>query len=258
METGRAKQGKKRKAAENKRTYTRASALEHMRSKGMLSDLQYRVACQISALMVEQGGQTRSIDYAQPVVDGGGADRDWLLVSASDATRKLKEIAQALGADQSVVVFSIAGRSMSTNEVALLFEESAEHRANAKPLRKTQDYVRQLLRDGLTRAAFHLGLATTAPDTLVGKRLRIWRNLGGEPMEDLKEELTETGFLNCMIEQFRERGGMTEAEATDHARVTLDGFCDAEKCVFGAAGYGWHSSDAEYLADEEMSCWGDS
>ncbi|KZK82398.1 hypothetical protein PsAD46_03526 [Pseudovibrio sp. Ad46] len=248
---------KKRKPAEDKRSYTRASALEHMRSKGLLSDLQYRVACQISALMIEQGGQTRSIDYAQPVVDGGGADRDWLIVSASDATRKIKEIAQALGPDQAVVVFSIAGRSMSTNEVALLFEESREHRENAKPLRKTQDYVRQLLRDGLTRAAFHLGLAVTAPDTLVGKRLRIWRNLGGEPMEELQNTLSESEFVSCMAARFMQRAGLSEVEAEKHGRIMLDAFCDAEKCQFGAEDYGWGKSDAEDLADEELDCWGD-
>ncbi|KZL15127.1 hypothetical protein [Pseudovibrio sp. Ad37] len=248
---------KKRKPAQDKRSYTRASALEHMRSKGLLSDLQYRVACQISALMIEQGGQTRSIDYAQPVVDGGGADRDWLFVSTSDATRKIKEIAKALGPDQAVVVFSIAGRSMSTNEVALLFEESREHRESAKPLRKTQDYVRQLLRDGLTRAAFHLGLAVTAPDTLVGKRLRIWRNLGGEPMEDLQNILSESEFVSCMAARFMLRAGLSEAEAEKHARITLDAFCDAEKCDFGSENHHWGKSDAEYLADEELDCWGD-
>ena len=258
MTTCKAKQKRRGAAAKGKRSYNRASALEHMRSKGLLSDLQYEVACRISALMIEQGGQTRSIDYAQPVVDGGGADRDWLLVSASDATRKLKEIAQALGADQAVVVFSIAGRSMSTNEVALLFEESREHRESAKPLRKTQDYVRQLLRDGLTRAAFHLGLAVTAPDTLVGKRLRIWRNLGGEPMEDVQVRLTENEFLSCMTARFMQRAGLSESEAEAHARVTLDAFYCDEHCRFGAGAHSWGKPDAEYLADEELDCWGDS
>lgn len=252
------KVNRKKKAAEDKRSYTRASALEHMRSKGLLSDLHYQVACLISTLMVEQGGQTRSIDYAQPVVDGGGADRDWLLVSTSDAARKIKEIAQALGPDQAVVVFSIAGRSLSTNEVALLFEESREHRESGKPLRKTQDYVRQLLRDGLTRAAFHLGLAVTAPDTLVGKRLRIWQNLGGEPMEDLQKTPTEGEFLSCMAARFMQRGGMNEEEAEKYARITLDAFCEGEKCEFGAENHRWSKSDAEYLADEELDCWGDS
>ncbi|KZL26060.1 hypothetical protein [Pseudovibrio sp. WM33] len=249
---------KSRKPVEDKNIYTRASALEHMRSKGLLSDLQYRVACQISALMVEQGGQTRSIDYAQPVVDGGGVDRDWLLVSTTDAARKIKEIAQALGPDQAVVVFSIAGRSMSTNEVALLFEESRERRETAKPLRKTQDYVRQLLRDGLTRAAFHLGLAVTAPDTLVGKRLRIWRNLGGEPMEDLQKTPTEGEFLSCMGARFIQRAGLSEAEAEKYARLTLVAYYNDEGCQFGAEGHQWDKQQAEYLADEELDCWRDS
>jgi len=168
------------KGCANRPASTRGNHLEWLKDRGQISDCQYQAGCQIRALFVEKEGRAKSLDLTNDRVDGGGAgDRDFLFVATCDADRKLKDLARSLGVDQAFAVFLVVGLGYPIKHVLEDFETVAPENRTAAWEKRVSKHVGQLVKSGLSHAAFFLGLAARAPERAAGRRLEFWRSVAG-------------------------------------------------------------------------------